>query len=417
MPRAWTNVVEGLRAGAWLTRPRVALVACLLLGAYALAVAVLLATSNGLTDIHGRPLGPDFSAVYAAGVMALEGRAAEAYDWPAIWTVQQRLAGDPAVPFYGWQYPPFLLFVAAPLSALPYLPALGVWLAATLAPFLAAMRAILTRLPREHTALALVLAAASPAVFINFIHGQNGFLTGFLLAGALLVLDRRSLLAGLALGLLAYKPQYGLLIPLVLAATGRWRAFAAAAATVTALGLVALAAFGPEVWRAFLASTELSRGVILEQGDPGFHKMQSLFAALRQWGAPIGVAHAAQGLWIAFVAFATLRLWRSPAAFEVKAAVLILGCVVATPYSMDYDLAAVLPALAFLAVDGFRRGFAPWEATLIAAAWLAPLVARGVAQATLLPLGFLATAALFVFVCHRAGAFVLPRSATSPGHA
>ena len=61
-------------------------------------------------------------------------------------------------------------------------------------------------------------------MLINIGHGQNGFLTAALLGGALVVLDRRPILAGILIGLLVYKPQYGLMIPIVLAVSGRWRA-------------------------------------------------------------------------------------------------------------------------------------------------------------------------------------------------
>ena len=66
-------------------------------------------------------------------------------------------------------------------------------------------------------------------MLINIGHGQNGFLTAALLGGALVVLDRRPLVAGILLGLLAYKPQYGVCSRIVLAVSGRWRSFAAAA--------------------------------------------------------------------------------------------------------------------------------------------------------------------------------------------
>jgi hypothetical protein len=44
------------------------------------------------------------------------------------------------------------------------------------------------------------------------------------------------------------------------------------------------------------------------------------------------------------------------------------------------------PALAFLTTDIMRRGATAWEATLLAALWLMPLVARSLAQVTLIPL-------------------------------
>ena len=137
--------------------------------------------------------------------------------------------GGREVPFYGWHYPPFFFAVAVLVAALPYAWGLAIWLAASLAAYLAAMRAIL---PRPET---LLIAAAFPAVFVNIGHGQNGFLTAALLGGALHLLDRRPWLAGVLIGCLAYKPQFGVLIPLALLAGGRWSTIAAAVATVAAL--------------------------------------------------------------------------------------------------------------------------------------------------------------------------------------
>jgi hypothetical protein len=45
------------------------------------------------------------------------------------------------------------------------------------------------------------------------------------------------------------------------------------------------------------------------------------------------------------------------------------------------------PAIAFVAVDGFARNFGPWEKTVLAALWLVPVLARSVAQISLIPLG------------------------------
>ena len=66
----------------------------------------------------------------------------------------------------------------------------------------------------------MLLALAYPAVLINIGHGQNGFLTAALLGGALVILDRRPIVAGILFGLLVYKPQFGLMIPLALIAGG-----------------------------------------------------------------------------------------------------------------------------------------------------------------------------------------------------
>ena len=194
-------------------------------------------------------------------------------------------------------------------------------------------------------------------MLINVGHGQNGFLTAALLGGALVLLDRRPLIAGILFGLLVYKPQFGLMIPIALLAGAHWRSFAAAAATVVVLTLVTTFAFGPQVWHAFLVSTQFSRTVVLEQGNTGWQKIQSLFSWARMWGAPIPLAYALQGVLTVALGIATVRLWRSAAAPALKAAALCLAAILATPYTLDYDMMVLGPAIAFFAVDGLARGF------------------------------------------------------------
>ena len=236
------------------------------------------------------------------------------------------------MPFYGWHYPPFFFAVAALVAAVPYAWGLAIWLAASFAAYLAVMRAIL---PRPET---LLVAAAFPAVFVNIGHGQNGFLTAALLGGALHLLDRRPWLAGVLIGLLAYKPQFGVLIPVALLAGGRWRTIGAAAATVAALVAVSFATLGGDVWHAFADSMTFTRTVVLEQGGTGWEKIQSIFSAVRMWGAGVPAAYAAQAALALCSAASLAWLWRSDAAFELKAAALASGSLLATPYVLDYDL-------------------------------------------------------------------------------
>jgi len=440
-----------LRSGTWLTCERVRLVAIAILGVSIVALVYLVITAHGLVDTQGRPLGTDFSSFYAAGTHVLEGHPDAPYDMARQHARQQAIFG-PATPFYGWLYPPFFLFIAATLALLPYGAALAVWQAVTLGLYLSAMRAILTssfrsapagparsgrpddklraspesitpeppgkapritpRLPwlwipdRRSAASGmthdwLLLALAFPAVLINLGHGQNGLLTAALLGGALAVLDRRPIVAGMLFGLLAYKPQFGLMIPLVLAASGHWRSFAAAAITVAALAIATTLTFGPDVWRAFLESGRFARLVVLEQGDPGFYKMQSLFAWTRMWGAPIALAYALQAALAAGLAAALVWLWRSATPYPLKAAALCLGTILATPFTFDYDMMLLAPAIAFFAADGFARGFGPWEKTSLAALWLMPLLARSVAQITLIPIGVPVMLVLFFLLVRR----------------
>ncbi|MGH8282157.1 MAG: glycosyltransferase family 87 protein, partial [Gammaproteobacteria bacterium] len=248
----------------------------------------------------------------------------------------------------------------------------------------------------------LLLAVAFPAVFINLGHGHNGFLTAALIAGALIALDRRPWLSGILIGLLAYKPQFGLLIPLVLAVSGRWRVFAAAAATVAVLALAVTLAFGTEVWTAFAAFSHYTRTVVLEQGGTGWYKIQSVFSWVRMWGGGIALAYAAQIAVTLAIAAALVWLWRSNAAYPLKAAALLIGSLLATPYSLDYDLMVLAPAIALFAAAGMARGFGAYEKSILAALWIVPLIARSVPQATLIPLAVPLMLLAFAMLLRRA---------------
>lgn len=389
------GATSGIASGAWLTAERIRAYCLILLGLSVLALGALLGTATGLNDYQDRPLGTDFSNVYAAGKYVLEGRPEAPYDWPLQHAKEREIFG-PDTPFYGWHYPPIFLFLAALLALLPYLAALGIWQASTLALYLVSIRAIL---PRSEIWLA---ALAYPAVLINIAHGHNGFLTAALIGGGLWLLDRKPVAAGILLGLLIYKPQFGVFIPLALVAGGYWRAFIAASVTVLLLCAAAYFTFGPGVWEAFRASMTPTRVIVLEQGETGFHKIQSIFAAMRLLGGPVTLAYIAQGAVFAAVAASLVWLWRGRHAFALKAAALIAGSMLATPYILDYDLMIAAPAIALLAAHGIARGFLPYEKSALAFVFVAPLLTRAIAEQIFVPLGLLAILLLFGITLRRA---------------
>jgi hypothetical protein len=120
------------------------------------------------------------------------------------------------------------------------------------------------------------------------------------------------------------------------------------------------------------------------------------------WGGSVPLAYAMQTVTTVILAVALALLWRSRTDFALKAAALAIGTLLATRYSLEFDLMVLAPAIAFLGVFGLSQGFRPYEATLLAALWLAPLVARSVAQVTLIPLGVIAMLAMFVVIIRRA---------------
>jgi hypothetical protein len=385
-------LLRAIRDGDWATGQRLQIYPLILLALSVIAAIVVVVASRGGMGPNDLPLGADFGQVWVAGREALAGAPDAPFDF-ARHAAAQRATFGPDVGLLGWHYPPYFLGVAALLARLPYLQALAVWQIVTLGLYLLSILALLagSGLSRR---TALVAALAYPAVFVNLGHGQNGFLTAALLGGGFFFLDRRPALAGALFGLLAYKPQFALLLPLVLAIGGRWRTLAGAAATVAAVTAASLALFGVASWRAFFDNLGVTRAV-LEQGAPGFEKIQSVFAAVRLLGGGVSAAWLLQGLVVVCVVVALVRLLRSGADARIKAAATIEAMFLATPYSLDYDMMALAPALALLLAHGLEKGFQPFEKSALAFAYVAPLFARPVAMALLAPVGVVSVAALF----------------------
>jgi arabinofuranan 3-O-arabinosyltransferase len=320
----------------------------------AIAYAVFLAGSAfervWLIDSLGGIIDNDFIGVWAAGRLVLEGHPAAAYDWGLHRDIEVAAAGRDFGSYYGWHYPPIFLFVAAPLATLPYLAAWAVWLAITLPAYVAVVRAIIGE------RIGIVLALGFPGVLWNISVGQNGFLTAALIGGTLVCLERRPLFAGICLGLLTYKPQFGLLFPLVLLADRRWSVLIAASLTAATLAAASVAAFGLESWHAFFAWMPVTSNAVFAEGRAGLMKLQSLLGLVRWLGGDMTAAAAA---------------------------------MLATPYLYIYDFPVLMIPISFLMKMGLRDGFLAFELPGIAASYgliLAfPVVAMptGFAAATL----------------------------------
>ena len=319
---------------------------------YAIVLGGAFLDGHFLTDREGRPIANDFVNVYAAGRLALDGAPADAYDWPAHKQAEVRAVGHNFAAYYGWHYPPPFLFIAAALAALPYLVALLGWLTASFAAYAAAIVGILDR----RTGLAV--ACGFPAALWNVTAGQNGFFTAALIGGTLGLLERHPALAGVCLGLLTYKPQFGLLLPLALVADRRWLTVGVAVAVAISLAAASWLAFGSASWEAFIHWMPIASRAVLTDGQADWSRLQSLFGLVRTHGGSEMLAWMAQAVVSIAAAAAVVWLWRSRAPFDLKAAALAAATLVATPYLYMYDFVVLAVAVAFLLRFALARGFA-----------------------------------------------------------
>ena len=329
----------------------VAMLGLMLTLAYLVLLGGAYLDGNFLADKQGQPIANDFVNVWAAGQLTLDRDPAAAYDWPKHKAAEEHAVGHAFANYYGWHYPPTFLFIAAALAMLPYLFALMLWLAATLAAYAATLGSILGG------RAGVLVALGFPAALWNITAGQNGFLTAALIGGTLGLLERRPALAGICLGLLSYKPHFGLLFPIVLIADRRWRTLITAALVAIALAALSWLAFGTATWDAFAQATPLTSRIVLGEGGAEFARLQSLFGLVRTHGGGEALAWTVQAIGALALAANLVVLWRSRAAYELKAAALAAGALVATPYLYIYDFVVLAVAIAFLLRLALRRGF------------------------------------------------------------
>ena len=334
--------------------------------ALALAYLVMLAGAflqgHFLTDAARRPIANDFVDVYAAGQMALAGNAASAYDWPLHKAAEVRALGHDFPGYYGWHYPPPFLFVAAALALLPYLGAALVWLAGTLVAYAATLRFIV----RDRAGI--FVALGFPAAIWNVTAGQNGFLTATLIGGTLAALERRPALAGVLLGLLTYKPQFGLLFPLALIADRRWLTITVAAAMASAMAAAVLARIRQRQLAGVFSLAADHRPPCSRRRRRRFRPAAEPLSA---WCARMTAARrwrlTVQGTGSVAAAVGIVWLWRSRAPFDLKAAALAAATLVATPYVYMYDVTVLAVAVGFLLHFALERGLSAAETCGLAA--------------------------------------------------
>ena len=387
--------------GHWLNAERVRVYCWIIVGIAAVLFAGWLGLSlPQMVDPAGKPFGYDFIGFWSAARLAVEGRPEAVFDWPLLKAVQHAAVASKPSEFFPWSYPPTFLLTVAPLGWLPYAAALPAFVLGTAALWTALVRRVL---PDRR---AWIVAAATPAALITLLIGQNAFLTASLAGFALIWLDRRPVVAGVLIGLLAIKPHLAVLFPLALLVEWRWRTIAAAGATALLFAAASIAVFGWPVVTAFLQNLPVIARAT-EAGAAPLGKMPSALAFALLLGAAHWAAWGLQGMVALFAAGAVWWAWQGRGApFEAKAAALIAASMLATPYLFYYDLLWSTLAIAWLALLGMRTGFRRGEREILLFAWVAPAMMPPVAMLTGVQIGFPAMLLLLLLALRRTGSGV-----------
>jgi len=289
-------------------------------------------------------------------------------------------------------YPPYTMLLAIPGALLPWWLNYVSFQLLSFAGLLAALR--VWKLPGRAGLLFLLGVVLCPATAFTIGAGQNSFFSASLVTGGIFLLHRRPVLAGILLGLLAFKPQLAILVPVAVIAAGAWVAFASAAATVVALLLVSLVVPGVALWQGWLH--------LFLSGDPAFHAWvnagriygQSVFTCLRLVGVPDRAANAGQLAAIVISAACVWRAFRMGLPPAEQLAVLLCGMILAAAHVGNYDAIMLCIASMLVLQQGFVRQFRPGEAALAALVWAStaiepPFIFRVSVVAPLLVLGLM----------------------------
>ena len=361
--------------------------------------------------VEGVPPGladKDFANYWTAGKLILAGETGDLFGPQPDYFRHLTAAFGPDYPWHNWSYPPHYLLAVWPLGFFGYELAMMLWLVATGALFVWALR----RFAGKGDAWVVLLFAAMPLIAHNIWTAQNGFLSAGLALGALALRAERPILAGILLGCLTIKPQLGVLFPFLMLAERRWTVIASASVTTLALVAFSAAVFGLDAWRGYLSEVIPYQQMVMRHLEGTFLWMlPSLYGALRLWGISADSAlsaHLVIAVPVFLISIASFWLvadamWRS--------IMLLLGTFLITPYALTYDLGMVSAAAGMMMILATRNGWNSVPGTLLLAATIAlPMVMMPMGAFGLVPAPIILLA-VFGVAAARSGLLTRPRQA------
>jgi alpha-1,2-mannosyltransferase len=321
--------------------------------------AVVSFTGAGDRGIAGPLKGADFVQFYTLGHLAADHRLSAMYDMVALHEAQAALVPASGVDLYPPVYPPQIPALFIPVRGWSYQGALFAWTALTIVGYglivWSAWRPVAGVL--SDRVFVVAAAAAFPPFWSLVLHGQVTVLVlAAFWAGWLALERRRRFLAGVAFGMLAIKPQFGIPLAVVVLTSGEWGmmlgAITAVAAQVAAVWLV----LGADVFREYANALPMTF-FYADQLEAKPFLSHSIRAVTRlvpnAIGVPVWVALSGGVLWM------TMRVWRSAAPVPVRVGAVMLAAVLVNPHLIIYD--ATVLALPLLWFGAYMQESAPTE--------------------------------------------------------
>lgn len=360
------------------------------------ALSGLVLFTQIITDV---PYGGDFSIFWETGQYLVQGNLSAIYDLSELKRAYEKQGS-----VFPFPYPPSFLMFVFPLGYLTYAQAFAAWSLVLSALYGVLVVALLKKhLPREQmSAYITACVCVVPFFSVSVLSGQTGMLIAVLLLAAIYFWDDYPIFAGICIGCMTIKPQFGVLLPFALIAAGKWRTIAAA--TVTALALMAAVTFwlGTPIWQYFFNmingfSAYVGHGVLRFDWFA-----LGPYIALRGAGVMVEIAFVCQSVLTAGTIYWVMRAFNNKnAPKDLQCAILACGCLLATPYAMLYDMPLIAAAIIPLFVRNWLTGWNDWlEIVSFGAVLTAPFV-HPVVMAYHVPFGFISMLLFFTVLCRR----------------
>lgn len=348
---------------ATLLRPTVLSAAVLL--ALVVSFVAVIAGADGASSLAGR-VGGDFPAFYGAGSVVADGDLDELYNLERQAEAQAELLDDGGVLYFA--YPPPVAAAYSVLTRLSYVSAYvvhTVLMAAAMAAAYWLVRPLLPSRRPDGVTVAAVTLTFVPA-FMAVTLGQNSAILILLVAASWrLARDGRDELAGLALGLLLYKPQYAVPLIGLHLVRGRWRLVGTSGLVALAWWLVGVAMLG-WAWTADWID-QVGDFTTLDAEVNGANAVSWLGIAEHLFGVGSTAALAVGGGLVLATGSALVLLWwgRTDDQLALPMAAASVGILLTSPHAMFYDAGLLVLTVAGLATFG-RDGLA----RLVAIGWV-----------------------------------------------
>jgi hypothetical protein len=323
----------------------------LLLAACLWSIYAFDVSTPGLLDRNGLVKGTDFAHFYVLGSLAREHRGSTLYNTLLQSEIAREIVPGAQPLYYVALYGPQVSVFFAPFARFSYGTAFILWSLFNAIVYGVCCVAIWRVCPRlrDHGPTVFILAIAYPAFFHLIAWGQTSApaLLFFTLAYLALRADRE-FLAGLAIGLLIYKPQLGIAGAILFLFSKQWRLVAGAVISGAAELSVGWLYYGTAVMREYWNVLRHFQQV-LPNLEPRAYVVHCLRAF---WAMLVPVPTFAALLYIlsaVIVISASVLIWRSRAPLALRYSALLIATVLVAPHLTIYDLVILVPAFLLLA--------------------------------------------------------------------